>query len=319
MQIGTALCVAHAVVTGAPVVCTAAPSTADTIHLNWTAPSGCPGRQEIRTDIRRILGASPRTEERLTATGTVWRDAEGEWRAELTTEMGGMAGSRTLRGADCATVTHAAALVLALMLKPGDTFREPASPPPRRTTPTRTETQLPSSAPAAPSGPWLARGSVLTGIGTLPGLEAGYGMHLGAAFAHWAAELRSALWLPKTAHSSDVPGAGAEFWLVELGPAACLRVGETWLRFDTCAGAKLLQMRGESFGVSNPGSATGRWAAAFLEQAAAAALTRHSGVRLALELVWPPSRPAFAIHQVGEIHRPARLAGRAGLAFEVSF
>jgi hypothetical protein len=144
-------------------------------------------------------------------------------------------------------------------------------------------------------------------------------MHIGAAVDHWAVEVRGAVWLPKTAHSNEVPGAGAKFWLVELAPAACFRARHTWLRLDTCAGAKLLQMKGTSFGVSDPDSATGRWAAVFLEQAAAAALTSHSGVRLGLELVWPPSRPPFAIANLGEIHRPARLAGRAGLAFEVNF
>jgi len=319
MQVYAAVCVAHAVATLAPVVRALPPSTEDTIHLSWSAPSGCPGADEIESDIHRILGASPRMGERLTATGTVSQIAEGEWRAEVTTRMDGMEGSRTLRGTDCDEVTHAAALVLALMLKPENTPREPASAPPPTTTAADAEPKKPTRPPASPAGPWLVRGAALTGIGTLPGLEAGYGMHLGVAAEHWAAELRGAFWLPKTARSGEVPEAGAKFWLVELSPTVCLRIGETWWRWDTCAGAKLLQMTGSSFGVSDPGRATGRWTAAFLEQAASAALTSHSRVRLGLELVWPPSRPAFAIENVGEIHRPAHLAGRAGLAFEVSF
>ena len=233
MQASAALCVAHAVATLAAVVRAAPPSITDTIHLSWTAPSGCPGAEEIEADIHRILGASPRTEERLSATGTVSRSAAGRWRAEVTTQMGGMEGNRTLHGRDCEEVTHAAALVLALMLKPDNARRQPTSRPPPPAGPTRTEAPEPTVSGAPPAGPWLARGAVLTGVGTLPGLEAGYAMHLGAATEHWAAELRGAFWLPKTAHSSEVPGAGARFWLVELAPTACFRAQHNWLRLDT--------------------------------------------------------------------------------------
>jgi hypothetical protein len=319
MQKTAALCVAHAIATSTMGARAVPPDSADAVTLRWTAPAGCPGMDEVKADIRRILGASPQTAERLVATGTVWLDSEGEWRAQLTTTMRGMEGSRTLHGTNCDEVTHAAALVLALMLKPESPPRQ-RTPPSPQPSPQPEPQPVPRAAAEAPAdGPWFARGAVLTGAGTLPGLEAGYGMHLGLASSHWSAELRGAYWLPKTARSDTLPGAGAKFSLLELSPAVCLRVPDTWLRLDTCAGAKLNQMTGKSFGVSDPGSATARWSAAFVEQAASAALTRNTSVRLGLELVWPPSRPVFAIEHLGEIHRPARLAGRAGLAFEVTF
>jgi hypothetical protein len=264
------------------------------------------------------MGTAPSDAERLEAVGVVTRGSTGQWQVELSTRMGGVEGQRSLAGANCAEVSHAAALVLALMLKPLPPPREvstPARPPPRRLPEPR---PAPAPEPAEPPA-WLARAVFVAGVGTLPGVGVGYGLHLGRAIEPLALELRGAVWLPKTAPSGELPGAVGRFWFGELASAVCLRAGESWFRMDSCAGPKLLMMQARGFGVTDPGRATARWGAAFLEEAAVASLTSRARLRLSAELLWPFSRPAFAIQNVGEIHRPAPLSAHAALAFELSF
>jgi len=216
--------------------------------------------------------------------------------------------------------------VLALMLQPGHpaASEQPAqpaaskpsapmpgsaSPPPARIAPVKQ---------AAPSR-HLARAAVLAGIGTLPGLNVGGGLHLGIAGTWAAAEARFALWLPKTAWSSSLSQAGAELWLIAVSPVACLRLTDPAFRLDTCGGTEFAQMTGRGFGMSDPSRATARWASVYLEQAAIAHLTEHTGLRAALGLLYPLSRPAFAIENVGELHRPDQFSLSAALAFELKF
>jgi hypothetical protein len=291
---------------------------ADAIHLDWTAPPECPSAEQVQQDVRRIMGAPPSQAEKLEAVGVVSRSQTGQWRVELGTRMGGIEGRRSLAGADCAEVSHAAALVLALMLRPlvPEPAAEPVSSPAQRSSPSVLAAPPPERSEDAP---WLVRAAFLAGVGTLPGLEVGYGLHIGLAAEPVLLELRMVLWLPKTAHTNDLPGAGGKFWLGELASAACLRAGQGWFRTDSCAGPRLLQMQADGFGVTDPGQATARWGGAFLEQAAVATLTSRARVRASAQLLWPFSRPAFAIENVGEIHRPAPLAARTALAFELSF
>jgi hypothetical protein len=262
------------------------------------------------------MGTAPSQTDRLEAVGIVSRSQTGQWRVQLSTRMAGIEGQRSLTGKDCSEVSHAAALVLALMLKPLVPRRsaEPSSSRPAQPSRRVLAAPPPKRSKAAP---WLVRAAFLAGVGTLPGLEGGYGLHLGFALEPIIAELRMALWLPKTAHSNDLPESGGRFWLGELASAACLRAGQGWFRMDSCAGPGLLQMQARGFGVTDPGQATARWGAVFLEQAAVAALTSRARVRASAQLLWPFSRPVFAIENLGQIHRPAPLAARAGLAFEL--
>ena len=81
----------------------------------------------------------------------------------------------------------------------------------------------------------------------------------------------------------------------------------------------LLALRGEGYGVETPAEDEALFAGATAEGALLIAISPHLSLRPALGVLVPFSRPTFAIHDVGPIHRPSAAAARASLGFEVSF
>jgi hypothetical protein len=153
----------------------------------------------------------------------------------------------------------------------------------------------------------------------MPGFDAGGSFALGCSAASVAAEIRAAAWLPRTASTASHPSVGGRFWLVEVVPVGCYRHAFGSFRWDSCGGPVFSQMRGSGFGMTDPGKATARWVSLALEQGAAVAMTRNLGLRLSVEALWAPARPAFAIENVGQIHRPDRFGVRGALGVELGW
>lgn len=83
--------------------------------VRWQAPAGCPEAVDVRERVSALLGRVP-TERDLQAEGIV--DPGPPWRLELSTTIGGRLQQRVLEADDCATVTEAAALILAVSIDP---------------------------------------------------------------------------------------------------------------------------------------------------------------------------------------------------------
>jgi hypothetical protein len=108
--------------------------------------------------------------------------------------------------------------------------------------------------------------------------------------------------------------------LFEAGILGCLRgaLGEG-ASLQGCAGPTLLSLTGEGYGVATPGRAEALFAALSAEVGLLIALAPEVSLRPALGALVPFVRPTFAIHDVGTIHRPSAVAGRASLGFEAQF
>jgi hypothetical protein len=161
---------------------------------------------------------------------------------------------------------------------------------------------------------------VAVGTGLLPGAAAGFELRLGWAENHLQAELRASAWGSKSAASSANPSAGGTFDLTDVGGAGCARVlpsHRATLAF--CLGGLALRVHGAGSGVSDPGQATAWWPGAFAEASVYLHLTVRHGLRVAAEGIVPIGRPTFALAGVGSVWRPAALAARGMLGWEVHF
>jgi hypothetical protein len=156
----------------------------------------------------------------------------------------------------------------------------------------------------------------------MPAVDGGAELHLGALAGSISAELRFTGWLPQKVASTDVAGAGAEFWAVEAAPMLCWRWKPGSVHLDSCAGARVLTMLGEGFGVSRPGDATARWASAAIEFGALLPLADSFGMRSAANAFRPFSRPKFALQLVehdDQLHRAAQFGLGGSLALELLY
>lgn len=307
----------------------AEPDMQTPLRLAWIAPDGCPSGADVEADVRTIMEGPPASEPTLEAEGLVWQGRDGQWRARLRTVLSGVRGERELSGSTCGDVARAASLVLALMLEP----KPPSEPAPKAAAPPEKRSPPPSpsrprraprrhaetTASARPEG--LTRAAAVAGFGSMPGFEASAGLHLGVVRGWASLELRVAGWLPATAYSAIEPSAGADFLMFAVTPTGCARYGpeNEGLRIDTCAGLGAAAMTARGFGMSVPGQASARWAVAMLEQAGLLGLSRHIGLRAAIAIVRPLSRPTFAIENLENIHRPRTFGLSGSLAGEVSY
>jgi hypothetical protein len=95
--------------------------TADALAFAWNAPAECPSAAEVRADVERHLGM-PLHELALakwSVSGEVTRGSDGGWTSALVIETPDGRNERTLHDpADCAAVSDAAALLIALALDP---------------------------------------------------------------------------------------------------------------------------------------------------------------------------------------------------------
>jgi hypothetical protein len=108
------------------------------VEVRWVAPAACPGADDVRARVRRLLGtdtveASP--DDRLIAEGTVVAIGR-RYRLSLTVrpENGPASAARVFDSESCENLAGAAAVTLALLARAG-TRTEGAYPPPSLGTP----------------------------------------------------------------------------------------------------------------------------------------------------------------------------------------
>ncbi|MCY0987625.1 hypothetical protein OV203_10850 [Nannocystis sp. ILAH1] len=87
--------------------------------LAWSAPPGCPQRDEVRAWLAGHLGAAadPSGYPGLTSQGVLEREGAG-WRLRLVIARDGSRGEKTLRGRDCEELARSGALALAIAIEP---------------------------------------------------------------------------------------------------------------------------------------------------------------------------------------------------------
>jgi hypothetical protein len=285
------------------------------ITLFWTAPEECPPLEALRAEISRVAGPIPAPAERPEARAVVHRGPKDTWQLELTTRVGSLSGERRLAAPSCLELMRAAALVLALMINPTASTAPPAAP---RPPPPAVIVEAPS--PPRETPPFFVGLDLAVGTGLLPGPAGGLELRFGWAHRHLQAELRAAAWGSKSAASPADPSTGGSFDLADVGGAACARVLPSRRATPSlCLGGLALRVHGLGSGVSDPGRATAWWPGAFAEASVYLHLTVRHGLRVAAEGIVPIGRPTFALAGVGSVWRPAAVAVRGMMGWEVHF
>ena len=303
-------------------------------------------------EAHRMLGGKPPEGGRtVTARATVTAQ-EGTWRLEMSTDVDGVVGERTISGNTCSEVAEAAALVLALAYDPEAVARaqvdpEPAPqpvlpqpprppPPPTISPPPPTISPPPPPLLPAPSPPpvisppapnpalvdeepwsFAVTAHVAGDVGALPGPALGIGG--GVALRVWRIRMRASAsyWLEQ---KETLPsGAGGEFALFTAHAAGCPLLLLQPIELGGCLGLELGRMRAAGFGVDNPGEDAVLWAAVRPQVEATWLAAPPFGVRASVGAAIPFTRPLWILERVGEVDRPGAVTGRAEFAVELHF
>lgn len=294
--------------------------------LDWTAPADCPQQREVAAEVQRQHGGELAPGQRLEARGWVVLGADGQWHARLETALGGVEGRRELVGADCAEVSSAAALVLAMMLQPlegsppvAPRLEAPRVDPPPSPLPPEEQRQSARSRRGSRSG--YARLAWVGGAGLLPGPAVGASVQGGIVARRLALGFAAHAWLPRTAASEDEVGMGAEFAAQSVRFELCggSPLGSRRVRFDSCFGAGIQRVTGRGYGMTDPGVGRAEWVSLSAAEGLAIRLSDGFWLRPSVVAQLPVARPRFAVEHIGALHRPAIVAGSGELALEVGF
>ncbi|WP_437601221.1 hypothetical protein WMF28_06575 [Sorangium sp. So ce590] len=310
-----------------PARALAAPAEPRAIDLRWEAPDGCPPIDEVRSEIARLLGASEQRQP-IEVEIAVARGGGARLRLDLLIRAPSP-GERVIRGDDCASMSRAAALIVAMSIDPDAVARnataQPAAQPAPPSAVAAPVAGAPRRAPPAAARPpaaaerdlegalWLSaqvEQALVPAIGV--GLAAGGGIRSGWFRADGAAGV-----VPSSSSRIAGMAAGAEFQLWFLEVDACARALARPIGVYVCALGRQhwLLARGrevdEAFSHTAPIFAAGL--GTLLEWRIAGPLK----VEGALHAVVPLRRPRFIVENLeGAVYRPpaAGLSARLGLA-----
>jgi hypothetical protein len=137
-------------------------------------------------------------------------------------------------------------------------------------------------------------------------------------------EIGAGVWPARTAiPAPQLPSAGGTVSLVAGSLGACLDVlGITASRpfeLGPCGGFELGRLHAAGFGVSSPSEASTVWAAPKLGGHFAWSPIRRLAFVARLDAAFPLRRPTFVLENVGPVHRPSAVVGRAAGGVELRF
>ncbi len=277
---------------------------------------------------------------------------ERGYRVRLETSNGGPTRAREIKGASCAALADATALILALMIDPAAVSIPPADagapleaaapapttsplgssasaipapsagPSPAPTTPAPALSARPPLPPAPDPPSRFSTGLFAMGaldLGTLPGVSPGVLVGLSVLYGPLRAELAAALWPAHDATLAARPTAGGAVDLYAGSAAACWRFLPGRFELGPCLGLEIGRLRAQGFGVSDPGQGSALWAAWRAGGGFAYRPIAPLVLGLRLEVAVPFARPGFVLSNVGTVHRPSVAAGRALAGLEVRF
>jgi hypothetical protein len=286
-------------------------TAASNIDLDWDAPSECPASGAVTAEVDRILAGSPARAARMRAQGIVSRSSPDKWHVELFLRGAEWEAKRGLDGPSCASVSEAAALVIALAINP-----EVDRPPP----PVKPEASPDVRASAIPMptfvGPALSAG--ITGdAGTVPdgtlGIEANFGWTIGSVHT----ELSGTYFLERRGTLVERNDVGATFRLGATSLRGCYQFARERLAFGPCVDVGLQWTKAQGFGPIDTHTVSGVTPAIGGALGVEWLLSRYFVPYARLGGVVPLARPEFAVQGMGYVHRAAVVAFRGTVGFEV--
>jgi hypothetical protein len=302
---------------------------ANAAPLRWEAPAECPSAAQVQAKIEEHLGAPLSTVEiAWSAAGTITRDESG-FSLALAIETPDGRHDRPLHDPnDCAVVTDAAALLIAIALDPE--AADPATPTAEQeAVAAETRATVPPLSPAPVSPPPRAvdrsprvRGAVGAAggldLGTLPRIAPA--VHGSVALLFRRARVGVVGSFGSVSHHElpRTPGAASVSWWslgVEGGPVLRARAFEFPLLFGAEAG----QLHARPIDLFAPQRQRAPWAAVLVLPGAAYVPVPWLSVVARVGVAVPLAHPRFQVEGLGEIHRPAWVALRASVGIELRF
>jgi hypothetical protein len=338
------------------VVAAAAPARAEVpLTLTWDAPAGCPTAADVRAEVERLVRFPPgRAPSPLVAEGHV-EARDGRWRLRLRTERDGLPGERELEADSCASLAHAATLVMALAFGLG--APEPPAPPPPveerpRPPPRPRVVEAPPPPPpiveappppppvapppkkepepepvivVAPPPPrppvtWSVAAESRVSRGPAPDVGWAVGVGLDATVGRVVAGVRAVGWLPGDVSVASTPPARVQVSGAGATLSLCgLALRRARVSLAGCAFGGGAALAGSSTGGLTAKSVTAPWyeAGAALRGRLRVAGALH--LDLALEAAASVTRPRFALDGQGDVYTvPAFVpAAVLGLSFDI--
>jgi len=297
----------------------------DALALTWSAPPGCPSRDDVVARVARLRPGLARDASGLRATATVTPTARGRWRVRLRTEVHGDAGERSLEGRTCALLADATAVVLALAY---DALPEA---PPAGDHPSLPESVVqvddPESArprpPTAPPPPPPPSRHLVLGIdaavdpAAFAGTAVALALHGALERGALRVELALSQQLPTTLAGARA-GTGAEVLATTLTARACAVRARPVVSIGLCAAATGGVMWAAAFGLQRNDVAAWPWAAA---GGGASLRAGPRGGRIAViarvEALANLTRPRFLVEGVGVAGEVAPIALWTSLGVEM--
>ena len=311
-------------------------SLAAGLRVDWEAPVGCPDAAAVEAAVRDRLDAAF-----VTAPASVHgrlRGRPGAWTLDLEVHTTNV-DARRMTDPDCATLTDAAALIVAVTIERTSTPPPPSEPVFRSiepTTPTAigwTQSGDPLERPATPRDmpepepepePAASPRSVRVGARAAAGVEVGALPGIGADVEiagllrrdRFVAELGARYLPPRRARYADAPDMGGDLSLWAITAAACFAPAAGRVRFPLCAGAEVGGMLGRGVGLPDTRNDHLPWSAARAGAGISIALLPFLRLSATAGLVVPFWRPAFRTDSRGPVHEAAPAAGRVHLGLE---
>jgi len=298
-------------------------------ELTLAQPAPCISVDELSFRVSRALGQALSSVAGPQFAVAIRPSASGfQARLEISDSgSNGPSGLRLLNAASCEELADSLALAIALALGPRAATDERAATPEAPAAAAiaapvpdaASSSAAPSSAGAPAHGPQVAFQAALLGdTGSLPG--AGLGGALGARLAWTAFELRAeGLLLPAREtliDADDSASPAGELGLLAGALLACTPLSDRGraLLLSACAGAELGRISGTGLRVATPHPQHAPWFAARIDLAARWPLPKLPiGLELLVTAAAPLLRDEFILKDIGPIHQPPNVIGRAGL------
>lgn len=295
----------------------------------WTAPDGCPTRDEVEAQAEALL-LEPAAEP-LEYRGQIYVTPTG-FRLEL--DVGTT--SRTIEAEECSRLGTAAALIIAVEHDPVavavavEPVVQPVAPPELEVPEEREALPVaepeaaslePQPEPAQPRRPpaqrtWLGtvRAGVGVELGVLPRPGASFLLAGGVGGPQWRVELGGTASLPRDVPVEGRTDFGARATLFAGHARGCWLPGGERIRFPLCGGIEAggLWARGFGPGIS-PSARTQLWGAALASAGLNYWVSKRFGVMADAELDVALRKPAVTLIGVSDVFR----AGAVGARFVI--
>ncbi|MEY4548528.1 MAG: hypothetical protein RL685_4723 [Pseudomonadota bacterium] len=330
----------------------AVPSRAQAAELSARGPATCPDVAELTFRVERAIGM-PLSHAAPLRFAVKFEPQAAGYAAQFEVAGGATvswSAARHFSAADCSRLGDAVGLAIALALgaaapaEPATAVApiEPADEAPTRTLASELESARPVPTPPAPvpprdelaPAPVSEPAAVLTPVlaaalildsGSLPAAGLGLSMAAELRFRRLALRVGGLLLFDQQAalRRPELPAAGAELGLA-LGNMALCTVAFGNARAAVaalvCGGWELGRLEGTGTGIPVPRRGSALWTAPRLDaQLSWAPL--GGPVRLVAQLMaaTPLQRADFFLRDLGSVHRPPVVVGRAGVGLEVGF